>query len=121
VTESEAPLPGWDIPKESSIPKDSSTEPLLGAETGETDSASWTRLFVNVGRREQLQRGDLESMLTSAGVAESDIGRVNKRDRLTYVSVKPSAVDAAIAALSGKVVGGRKVVAEVARPSLQEK
>ena len=40
---------------------------------------------------------------------------IRVRDRMSFVSVKKEAFERAVAALSGQVLGGRTVVAELAR------
>ncbi len=79
------------------------------------DAAGFVELFVNVGRRESLQTSELEGLLTARGVDLGQVGRIRIRDRNTFVSVRKEAADRVAAALSGQVVGGRTVVAEVAR------
>jgi ATP-dependent RNA helicase DeaD len=75
----------------------------------------YLELFVNVGKRENLRTSDLEQLLISRGVGLDGVGRIRIRDRNTFISVKKEAADTITAALSGQVVGGRTVVAEVAR------
>lgn len=72
-------------------------------------------LFVNVGKREGLDAAWLQRLLTDKGVAEDDVRRINVRDRMSYVTVKKGSYERAVAALNGEVVGGRSVVAEIAR------
>jgi hypothetical protein len=72
-------------------------------------------LFVNVGKREGLDAAALQRLLTGKGVAEDEVRRINVRDRMSYVTVKKGSYERAVAALNGEVVGGRSVVAEVAR------
>ena len=70
---------------------------------------------MNVGRREAVQADDLQRLLVERGLSPGDMGRVHVRDRMTFVSVRKEAVDRAVAALSGQVIGGRTVLAERAR------
>jgi ATP-dependent RNA helicase DeaD len=73
------------------------------------------QIFVNVGTREGLRPGDVQSLLAEGGVAAEDVGGVRVRDRMTFVTVRRRVLDRAVAALSGQVIGGRTVVAELAR------
>ena len=73
------------------------------------------QLFVNVGKREGLTPGDLQRLLADKGLSEEDAGRVRVRDRMSFITVKKGAFDRALAALNGHVIGGRTVVAELAR------
>jgi len=57
----------------------------------------------------------VQKLLTDRGVAVEDAGAIRVRDRMTFVTVKKAAVERAVAALTGQVIGGRTVVAELAR------
>jgi len=81
------------------------------------DDPSFAQIFVNVGRRDGARAGDLQKLLEDKGGISRDdtTGRIRVRDRMTFVSVKRELLEKAIAALAGEVIGGRTVVAEVAR------
>jgi ATP-dependent RNA helicase DeaD len=79
------------------------------------ETPGFVQLFVNVGRREGLRPADLQRLLGSKGIAAEDTGRMRIRDRNTFLSVRKEAVERAIDALTGESVGGRMVVAEIAR------
>lgn len=72
-------------------------------------------LFVNVGRREGVRPSDVQKLLADKGLPAEAIGRIRVRDRMTYLDVAKDASERVIAALTGEVIGGRTVVAEVAR------
>ena len=76
--------------------------------------ADRARLYVNVGRRDGLKLDDLTEFFAGTGIAALDAPQI--RDRMTYVEVAKDLAPRAIEALSGKQVGGRTVVAELARP-----
>jgi ATP-dependent RNA helicase DeaD len=81
------------------------------------DEPGFVQLFVNVGRRDGARAADIQAVLeASRSVAPDEMGRIRMRDRMTFVSVKKEAIDRAVAALSGQTIGGRNVVAELARP-----
>ena len=75
----------------------------------------FVQLFVNVGRREGLRSGDLQKLFADKGLTPTETSRIRIRDRMTFVSVKKEAMDRAVAAVAGQVIGGRTVVAELAR------
>ncbi|HEX8791112.1 MAG TPA: DEAD/DEAH box helicase [Polyangiaceae bacterium] len=77
--------------------------------------ADFVQMFVNVGKREGVRASDLQKLLTDKGIAPEDTGRIRVRDRMSFVPVKKTAFDRAVAALAGAVVGGRTVVAELAK------
>jgi ATP-dependent RNA helicase DeaD len=88
-------------------------EPLPAGELGE--------LFVNVGRRDGVRAADLQNLLAErAGIERESVRRVRVRDRHSFVSVRKTDVEKAIAGLSGAVLGGRTVNAEVARERPRE-
>jgi ATP-dependent RNA helicase DeaD len=73
------------------------------------------QLFLNVGRREGVRAPDLEKFLSERGIALGDPDGIRIRDRMTFIRVKKELCNQAIAVLSGQVIGGRTVVAELAR------
>jgi ATP-dependent RNA helicase DeaD len=77
--------------------------------------AEFVQLFVNVGKRDGVRSGDLQKLLAERGVPAEDTGRIRVRDRMSFVDVKKEAFERVVAALSGQVLAGRKVVAELAR------
>jgi ATP-dependent RNA helicase DeaD len=82
----------------------------------DAEEPGFVRLFVNVGRREGAKPGDIQALLeTNAGIGRDDTGPIRVRDRMTFVSIRKEHVEKAVAALSGQVIGGRTVVAELAR------
>jgi ATP-dependent RNA helicase DeaD len=100
--------------------------PDEGHKRGETDRGErdgdrreseegFVQLFVNVGKREGVRASELQRMLTDKGLGEQEIGRIRVRDRMSFIGVKREAFERAAAALSGQVVGGRTIVAELAR------
>ena len=95
---------------ESSPPREgSSSAPEADVEPG------FVQIFVNVGKREGLSSGDLQRLLTDKGISEAEAGRIRVRDRMSFITVKKEAFERAVAALTGETVGGRTVVAELAR------
>ena len=59
--------------------------------------------------------GDLQALLSAAGIPTDDIGPIRIRDRMTFIGVRKAALDRVVTALSGQVIGGRTVIAELAR------
>ncbi len=96
--------------------------PLLGDRTelsqeparGDDDTL---QLFVNVGKRDGVRASDLQKLLSDRGVAVDPAAGIRMRDRMTFVRVPKELFDDAVAALSGQVLGGRTLVAELARGS----
>jgi ATP-dependent RNA helicase DeaD len=89
--------------------------PLVPALAGQADDDDFRQLFVNVGRREGVNAHDLQKLLADRGIGEESTGGIRIRDRAAFVRVRKELLGQAIAALSGQVIGGRTVVAELAR------
>jgi ATP-dependent RNA helicase DeaD len=85
------------------------------ADTDEV-SEGFIQLFINVGKREGLAPGDLQKLLSEAGIAPENTAGIRVRDRMSFVRVRKELFDRAITAFAGRVFGGRPVVAELARP-----
>ncbi len=80
------------------------------------DLENMTTLYLNVGRRDGLEPGDVSSLLnTSCGLEGDDIGRVRVRERHTFVGVPSERVDGVIAALAGQNLRNRELQVERAR------
>jgi ATP-dependent RNA helicase DeaD len=77
--------------------------------------ADQVELFINIGKREGVLASDLQRILIEKGVSPEETGRIRIRDRMSYVLVRKNASGRAIAALAGQIIGGRSVVAELAR------
>ncbi len=76
----------------------------------------YTRLYVNVGRREGLSTEDVTKLVHEAlPEAAEAIGKIVVHGSHTYVSVKDEQAAALVAALTGRKVGEREILAEPAR------
>ncbi|MEO6575934.1 MAG: DbpA RNA binding domain-containing protein, partial [Polyangiaceae bacterium] len=83
---------------------------------GPDDEPGFAQIFVNVGRRDGAKAGDIQKLLTDGGgISRNDTGRIRVRDRNTFISVRKESIEKAIAALAGQTLGGRSIIAEVAR------
>ncbi len=80
-----------------------------------TQGLDFLELFVNVGKREGARPSDFQRLLTEKGLSSDEVGQIRVRERMSYLHVRKNAFDRAVAALSGQVLGGRTIVAELAR------
>jgi ATP-dependent RNA helicase DeaD len=88
--------------------------PAPGRDDARPDDPDFAQIFVNVGRRDGAKLEDFQQFLTA--VPPEDTGSIRVRDRNTFVSIRKGAsFDRAVAALAGKVIAGRTVIAEPAR------
>ena len=77
---------------------------------------SWARLWVGVGRKDNLGPGDLVGAIVGeTGLAVDRIGRIEIRDLFCLVEVHPEDAERIVAALTGTSVRGRRIVARLDR------
>ncbi len=74
------------------------------------------RVFVDAGKRDQVFEDDFLDTLEDNGFSPANVAFVKVRETHTFIGVDPKFLDAALAALDGKEVGGLEVSAEKARP-----
>lgn len=80
------------------------------------DSSGFVDLYVNVGRRDGAEPVDFTRALADAGVTEDVTGKITVRQRHTFVQVRADEQAATIAKLSGRLLRGRAMAVELARP-----
>jgi ATP-dependent RNA helicase DeaD len=114
-------LPVTDRPRETKPPPVRRTKPVQAAPVHPEppqpapEGDAFVQVFVNVGTREGVRPGDLQGWLSAGGIPIDDTGTIRVRDRMSFVSVRKGALERAVVALSGQVIGGRTVAAELAR------
>jgi hypothetical protein len=62
-----------------------------------------------------VRASDLQRLLADQGIPVDDLSGIRVRDRMSFVRIRRGSFERAVAALSGQVIGGRTVVAELAR------
>ncbi len=80
------------------------------------DPNGFVNLYVGVGRRDGAHAQDLLDALDSAGVSETDTGKILVKQRHSFVEVKPEIQQVVIDKLNGTSICGREALVEVARP-----
>lgn len=89
-----------------------SVQPSAGA------PATFTRLFVSIGSRDNVRPGDLVGAITGeSGIRGDQVGRVDIRDTFSVVEVAASAADRVIRALNGTTMRGRSLRVDYDRKS----
>ena len=83
---------------------------------------TWARLFVSIGKKDEVRPADLVGAITGETGIEGDrVGKVDIRDSFTIVEVTADAADRVIRALNGTSLRGRSVRVDYdrqpARPS----
>lgn len=90
-------------------PAPATPQARAGAETGPAP-ATWSRLYVGVGSRDEIRAGDLVGTLAGeANIPGSKIGKIEIRDNFSIVEVEASVADQVIRAVNGTTVKGRSV------------
>ncbi len=82
---------------------------------GDGADEAFVQVFINVGTREGVRTPDLHKLLAVQGIAPEDTNGIRVRDRMTFIGVRKRLLDRTVSALSGQVIGGRTVIAELAR------
>jgi ATP-dependent RNA helicase DeaD len=78
--------------------------------------ATWARLFVGIGSRDDVRPGDLVGALAGeAGIPGSRIGKIEIRDGFSIVEVQAEFADRVIQAVNGTTIKGRSVRADYDR------
>jgi hypothetical protein len=79
---------------------------------------AWYALYLNVGRRQNFRPEELTSFLQIEGELDaSDIGRVDTKDRHSYVMVNKDVSEKLIGAVDGKSFRDREIRIEIAKPA----
>lgn len=120
VTRTDAPAgtesaPRQDAPSSVLVPQDGDVgerRPRRPLRDSRPPIAGEVRLYMNVGRRDNLDDAALRTFVSAQGIGEIPMELHSSH---AYLFVPESQVDATIAALAGKPLGARMVVCERAR------
>lgn len=84
--------------------------------TRHTSPISWTKIFLNVGKKDRAAAKDLVgAMIREVGLEKSQIGRIDVRETFSVVEVSPDAAERAVQGLGGVTVRGRRLAARLDR------
>ncbi len=76
-----------------------------------------TRLFVRIGKRDNLRPGDLVGAIANeAGVSGQAVGGIEIGDAFSFVEVPAGIAHRVLSALNGTTIRGRQPEAVIARP-----
>lgn len=89
------------------------------AETaGGAKHKTWARLFVSIGERDEVSARDIVGAITGeAGIAGSDVGKVEVRDTFSVIEIESQSADRVIKALNGTTMKGRALRVDYDRKS----
>jgi len=93
-----------------------SRQPSAASETPPSSVPAWTKVFVNVGKKDRAAAKDLVgALIREAGLTKEEIGRIDVRDTFSLAEVAPGAVQKALRGLTGVTIKGRRAVARLER------
>ena len=100
----------------SSAPKAATTERTSAAAKAPRTPA-WSKLFIGVGERDGLLKGDLLGAITGeTGVTGDAVGKIEIRESHSVVEVHDTVARKVIQAINGTTIKGRSVRADFDRP-----
>lgn len=92
-------------------------QPVVAAPGAATPTPSWAKLFVSVGDRDGLEKGDLLGAITGeSGVGGDAVGRIDIKESHSLVEVHDTVARQVIRAINGTTIRGRAVRADFDRP-----
>jgi len=87
-----------------------------------TATPSWAKLFIGIGERDGVRKGDLlGAIVGETDVASDAVGKIEIRESHSLVEVHANAARAVIQAINGTTIKGRAVRADFDRPRTTEK
>ncbi len=79
-------------------------------------AAAWTKVFVNVGKKDRVAAKDLVgALIREVGLEKNHIGRIDVRDTFTLLEVAPTAAEKVVRGLTGVTIKGRRAQARLDR------
>ena len=87
-----------------------------GNRRNNTHNPDATRIFINIGRLDHINKGHMEEMLVNCGVPADKIFDIDIMEKFSFVEVDTAKVDDVLASLNGSMVNNRRVNAEISTP-----
>ena len=79
-------------------------------------AATWTRVFVNVGKKDRVAAKDLVgALIREVGLEKNHLGRIDVRDTFTLLEVAPPVAEKVVRGLTGVTIRGRRAQARLDR------
>ena len=90
-------------------------QPGAGSASG-TGVPSWTKLWVGVGKKDNIRPGDLlGAIVGETGLAADQIGKIEVRELFCLVEVRPEVAELVVKALNGTTLRGRRIISRLDR------
>jgi len=81
-----------------------------------TPAPTWTRVFVNVGKKDRVAAKDLVgALIREVGLEKNHIGRIDVRDTFTLLEVAPAVAEKVVRGFTGVTIKGRRAQARLDR------
>jgi ATP-dependent RNA helicase DeaD len=81
-----------------------------------SSASTYTRLFLTIGRMDNINPKQLLQFLNKAGVNKEDIGDIDILEKFSFVNVVESAVQPILKKCAGQKIGKRRVDIEISKP-----
>jgi len=93
-----------------------SRQPSAVSETPPSSAPTWTKVFVNVGKKDRAAPKDLVgALLREVGIEKEAIGRIELRETFCLIDVAPAVAERVVRDLTGVSIKGRRAVARLER------
>lgn len=107
-------LAGTEAVAQTAEPAAGRTQP--GGSAAGTGIPSWTRIWVGVGKKDNVRPGDLlGAIVGETGLAADQIGKIEVRELFCLVEVRPEVAELVIKALNGTTLRGRHITSRLDR------
>jgi ATP-dependent RNA helicase DeaD len=108
-------LAGTEAVAQTAEPAAGRPQPGAGSAAG-TGIPSWTRLWVGVGKKDNVRPGDLlGAIVGETGLAADQIGKIEVRELFCLVEMRPEVAELVMKALNGTTLRGRHITARLDR------
>lgn len=93
-----------------------SQRPSVVSQPAVSPTATWTRVFVNVGKKDRVAAKDLVgALIREVGLEKNHLGRIDVRDTFTLLEVTPAVAEKVVRGLTGVTIRGRRAQARLDR------
>jgi hypothetical protein len=93
-----------------------SQQPSVVSQPAVSPTATWTRVFVNVGKKDRVAAKDLVgALIREVGLEKNHLGRIDVRDTFTLLEVTPAVAEKVVRGLTGVTIRGRRAQARLDR------
>ena len=109
----------WLVMAQNDYIPDFITEPIhemvLGEEAGLPDPTPWETIYISLGRKDKISKGDIAGFLMQVGLLKKEeIGRIEVQDYASFAAIDRSVVKPMLKQLSGQQIKRKTVKVEIA-------